>query len=213
MLARSLLRGLVHTLVRKASLSGTHCAFACTPKSFARESDRKEQKSGSALGAEARNAELLLCTLLIGERLPLTVRSATGVLLRSGSSSVSRDSSCVVSAGGVERPSVAELGGAISVRRNVLRSSHDKAGGGEEEALGTSRVTREATACAMSMFRSGGYAACEADCQPFSLRAPPTLDACVRCVQVSVDNRLSAGCRPGVHMNVVYFCPGAPSAH
>eukprot|EP00965_Chrysotila_dentata_P158759 5243913-Pleurochrysis_carterae.AAC.1 len=65
----------------------------------------------------------------------------------------------------------------------------------------------------MSMFRSGGYAACDADLQPLSSRVPPTLDACVRCVQVSVDNRLSAGSRPGVHMNVVYFCTGAPSAH
>eukprot|EP00965_Chrysotila_dentata_P197608 6178292-Pleurochrysis_carterae.AAC.1 len=65
----------------------------------------------------------------------------------------------------------------------------------------------------MSMFKSGGYAACEADFQPLSSRAPPTLDVCVRCVQVSEDNRLRAGCRPGVHMNVVYFCAGAPSVN
>eukprot|EP00965_Chrysotila_dentata_P081252 2682770-Pleurochrysis_carterae.AAC.1 len=98
-------------------------------------------------------------------------------------------------------------------RRSVLRSSFDEVSGGEEEALGTSRVMREATALAMSIIRSGGYAACDADVQPFSSRAPPTLDVCVRCVQVSADNRLSAGCRPGVHMNVVYFCTDAPSAH
>eukprot|EP00965_Chrysotila_dentata_P174069 5746312-Pleurochrysis_carterae.AAC.1 len=75
-------------------------------------------------------------------------------------------------------------------------------------------MIQEATVFAMSMFRSGGYAACDAGLQSLPSRAPPTLDASVRCVQVSVDKRLSVvGSRPGVHMNVVYFCTGAPSAH
>eukprot|EP00965_Chrysotila_dentata_P258337 6213189-Pleurochrysis_carterae.AAC.1 len=134
----------------------------------------------SMLAADARSAELLCRSPSNGRRALRTVRSAAGVLLRSGSSSVSRDSGCEVSEDDVGRPSVAELGGAMSARRSVLRSSLDEVSSGEEEALGTSRVMREATALAMSMFRSGGYAACDADFQQFSSRAPPTLDVCVR---------------------------------
>eukprot|EP00965_Chrysotila_dentata_P171147 5647876-Pleurochrysis_carterae.AAC.1 len=69
-----------------------------------------------------------------------------------------------------------------------------------------------ARALAMIMFRSGGYAACDAEFHPPSPRVPPTSDVCVRCVQVREDSLASAGCRPGVQRNVVYFCARAPKA-
>eukprot|EP00965_Chrysotila_dentata_P087181 2878185-Pleurochrysis_carterae.AAC.4 len=62
-------------------------------------------------------------------------------------------------------------------------------------------------------FKSGGYAACEAECHPCWLREPPTREACIRCVQVREARPANAGWSPGVHSSVVYFCALAPSAH
>eukprot|EP00965_Chrysotila_dentata_P170474 5627729-Pleurochrysis_carterae.AAC.1 len=61
--------------------------------------------------------------------------------------------------------------------------------------------------------RSGGYAACEADTHPFCLWVPPTKEACVRWLHVRELKRSNAGCSPGVHRKVVYFCARAPKAH
>eukprot|EP00965_Chrysotila_dentata_P142471 4709929-Pleurochrysis_carterae.AAC.1 len=72
---------------------------------------------------------------------------------------------------------------------------------------------RLATACAMVRLRSGGYAACDAECHSCCPWDPPTRETCVRCVHVRELRRPSAGCRPGVQRKVVYFCALAPRAH
>eukprot|EP00965_Chrysotila_dentata_P149571 4939423-Pleurochrysis_carterae.AAC.2 len=73
-------------------------------------------------------------------------------------------------------------------------------------------VIRPATAFAIIKFRSGGYAACEAESHPCWSREPPTREAWVRCVQVREARPAKAGCKPGVQSSVVYFWACAPSA-
>eukprot|EP00965_Chrysotila_dentata_P255800 6212343-Pleurochrysis_carterae.AAC.3 len=101
----------------------------------------------------------------------------------------------------------------------VVRSGlsvRDPDGGGSTELSGEIRAEFNAIlparALAIIMFRSGGYAACEAELHPCSPRVPPTSDACVRWAQEREESLASAGCRPGVHRNVVYFCARAPKA-
>eukprot|EP00965_Chrysotila_dentata_P153767 5083419-Pleurochrysis_carterae.AAC.2 len=72
---------------------------------------------------------------------------------------------------------------------------------------------RAARAFTMRILRSGGYAACEAERQPCVSCVPPACAACVRCVHEREASRPSAGCKPGEHMNVVYFCAAAPHVH
>eukprot|EP00965_Chrysotila_dentata_P022168 733876-Pleurochrysis_carterae.AAC.1 len=66
---------------------------------------------------------------------------------------------------------------------------------------------------ATNRFRSGGYAACDAEDQLPDSRLPPTCCSREVCEHVNSARQASEGCRPGVQRKVVNFWTWAPKAH
>eukprot|EP00965_Chrysotila_dentata_P028942 962072-Pleurochrysis_carterae.AAC.2 len=120
-----------------------------------------------------------------------TVSRAAGSLLRSGEASSEPAGSSVHGDGEGTVPGVSTSRGGgpavIDAFTGGVRlglSARDPDGGGSFEPSGEIRAELNAIlparALAILMFRSGGYAAWEAELHPCSPRVPPTSDACER---------------------------------